>query len=100
MKYTGWCQNDFNVKGYRHLAGVSGVHGLHRIEQVAALQHLSPGGKVKFTGLTQNPQVDPAVLLKLPIRALELTQILGQPCEFQVRRPTEHHKRTAVYSGT
>jgi hypothetical protein len=32
--------------------------------------------KVKFTGLTQNSQVDPA--------ALELTQILGQPCKFQV----------------
>jgi hypothetical protein len=34
--------------------------------------------------LTQNPQVDPAVRLRIPKRALELTQILGQPCEFQV----------------
>jgi hypothetical protein len=38
--------------------------------------------KVKFTGLTQNSQVDPGVLLKIPIKALELSQILGQPCEF------------------
>ena len=30
-------------------------------------------------------QDDPAILLKIPIRALELAQILGQPCEFQVR---------------
>ena len=41
-------------------------------------------GKAKFTGLTQNSQVDPAVRLKTPIRALELTQILGQPCEFHL----------------
>jgi hypothetical protein len=41
--------------------------------------------KVKFTGLTQNSQVDPAVCMKIPVRALELTQILGQPCEFQVK---------------
>ena len=40
-------------------------------------------GKVKSTGLTQNSQVDPAVWLKIPIRAVGLTQILGQPCEFQ-----------------
>ena len=40
--------------------------------------------KVKFTGLAQNSQVDPAVRLKISIKALELTQILGQPCEFQV----------------
>ena len=40
--------------------------------------------KVQFTGLTQNSQVDPAVWLKTPISALELTQILGQPCAFQV----------------
>ena len=33
--------------------------------------------KVKFTGLTQNSQVDPAVRLKIPIRAVELAQILG-----------------------
>ena len=32
---------------------------------------------VKFTGLTQNLQVDPAVSLKIPMRALELTHILG-----------------------
>ena len=42
--------------------------------------------KVKFTGLTQNSQVDPAVGLKIPIRAFELTQILGQilgqSCQF------------------
>ena len=44
----------------------------------------SSSSKVKFTGLTQNSQVDPEFLLKTPIRALELTQILGQPCEFQV----------------
>jgi hypothetical protein len=37
--------------------------------------------KVKFTGLTQNLQVGPAVCIKPPMRALELTQILGQPCE-------------------
>jgi hypothetical protein len=43
--------------------------------------------KVKFTlyrGLTQNLQVDPAVSLKIPLRTLEVTQILGQLCEFQV----------------
>jgi hypothetical protein len=40
--------------------------------------------KVKSTGLTQNSQVDPAVLLKVNISALGLTQILGQPCGFQV----------------
>ena len=40
--------------------------------------------KVTLTGLTQNSQVDPAVGLKIPIRALEWTHILGQPCEFQV----------------
>jgi hypothetical protein len=40
--------------------------------------------KVELTGVTQNSQVDPAVWLKIHIRALELTQILGQPCEFQV----------------
>jgi ribosomal RNA methyltransferase Nop2 len=34
--------------------------------------------KVKFTGLTQNSQVGPAVRLRIPIRALELTQFLGQ----------------------
>jgi hypothetical protein len=39
---------------------------------------------VKFTGVAQSSQVDPAVWLKIPVRALELTQILGQPCEFQV----------------
>jgi hypothetical protein len=48
----------------------------------------APGGgaapKVKFTGLTQNSQVDPEVRLKIPINALELTQILGRPCKFQV----------------
>jgi hypothetical protein len=38
--------------------------------------------KVKFTGLTQNSQVDPEICLKILIKALELTQILGQPCEF------------------
>jgi hypothetical protein len=42
------------------------------------------GGKVNSTGLTQHSQVDPAVLLQIPIRALELAQILGQPCGFQV----------------
>jgi hypothetical protein len=39
---------------------------------------------LEFTGLTQNSQVGPAVWLKIPVRALELTQILGQPCTFQV----------------
>jgi hypothetical protein len=43
-----------------------------------------PPPKVKFTGLTQNLQADPAVWLKIPIRALGSTQIMGQPCEFQV----------------
>ena len=47
-------------------------------------------GKVKFTGLTQNSQVDPAVWLKIPIRALELAHILGQPCECQVSAPVAH----------
>ena len=40
---------------------------------------------VEFTGFTKNFQVDPAVRLKIPIRALELTQIMGESCEFQVR---------------
>jgi hypothetical protein len=39
--------------------------------------------EVKFTGLTQNSQVDPAVRMKIPMKALELTQIMSQPCEFQ-----------------
>jgi hypothetical protein len=34
---------------------------------------------VKFIVLAQNSQVDPAVSLKIPIRALELAKILGQP---------------------
>ena len=33
---------------------------------------------VKFTGLAQNPQVDPVVSLKISIRALELTQSCNQ----------------------
>ena len=54
--------------------------------------------KVKLTGLTQNLQVGPAVCLQILMRALELPQILGQPCEFQAscagnasgcRRPAE-----------
>jgi hypothetical protein len=48
------------------------------------VRRCSPAVTVKLTGLSQNLQVDPAVCLKIPIRALELTQILGQPCEFQV----------------
>jgi hypothetical protein len=44
--------------------------------------------KVKSTGLTQNSQVDHELTqqfaLEILIRASELTQILGQPCEFQV----------------
>ena len=54
----------------------------HLSQHVALLKKLP--AKVKFTGLTQNSQVDPAVCLKIPITALELTQVLGQPCEFQV----------------
>jgi hypothetical protein len=38
--------------------------------------------EVKFTGLTQHSQVDPAFRLKIPIRALALTQSLGQPWLF------------------
>jgi hypothetical protein len=52
-----------------------------------ALARNKPGApplKVKFTELTQTLQVDAAVFLKIPIRVLELAQILGQPCEFQV----------------
>jgi hypothetical protein len=37
MKYTGWCQNDFNVQGYRHrvlpdaaVRAVEAVQVLHR----------------------------------------------------------------------
>jgi hypothetical protein len=41
--------------------------------------------EVKFTGLTQNSKVDPAVRLKILVRALELAQVLGQPCGFQVK---------------
>jgi hypothetical protein len=33
--------------------------------------------KVKFAGLTQNRGVDPAVWLKIPVSAFELTRILG-----------------------
>ena len=56
--------------------------------------------KVQFTGLTQNSQVDTAVCLKIPIRPLELTQILGQPCEFQVggARLEDAAECAAVYS--
>jgi hypothetical protein len=39
---------------------------------------------VECAGLTQTSQLDPAVRLEIPIRALELTQILGQYCDFQV----------------
>ena len=39
--------------------------------------------KVKLTGLAQNSQVNPAVLLKIPIKALELTQILVNPVNFR-----------------
>jgi hypothetical protein len=55
-------------------------------EALCALSLLEGGGedRVRFTGLAQNSQVGPAVLLKVPMRALDLTQILGQPCEFQV----------------
>ena len=38
--------------------------------------------QVKLTGSTHNARVGPAVWLKTPRRALESTQILGQPCEF------------------
>jgi hypothetical protein len=54
----------------------------------ASSETLRSTNKVKFTGLTQHSQVDPAVKLKIPIRALELTQILGQPCKFQVTNRT------------
>jgi hypothetical protein len=44
----------------------------------------SPRDKVTFTELTQKLQLDPAVSLKIHIRALELAQILDRPYEFQV----------------
>ena len=53
--------------------------------------------KVKFTGLTQDSQLDPAAVgLKIPIRPLELTQILGQPCEFQVERAPSARESAGV----
>jgi hypothetical protein len=46
---------------------------------------LSSCFRVKFTGLTQNLQVDLAVWLNSITALIELTlQILGQPCGFQV----------------
>jgi hypothetical protein len=51
----------------------------------ASAARCSATPKVKFKGLIQNSLVYPAFLTKkIPIRALELTQILGRPCEFQV----------------
>jgi hypothetical protein len=57
----------------------------HKVPACARMQNLNK--KVKFTGLTQNSQVDPAVRLRIIISALKWTQILGQPCEFQVKAP-------------
>ena len=63
---------------------------LHPLHLTAALTGLATavsrarGKVIKFAGLTQNPQVGPAVQPKIPIRALELTHGLGQPCAFQV----------------
>jgi hypothetical protein len=52
---------------------------------IAAAAGAEPANlKVKCTGLTPKSQVDPKVWLKISIRASELTQILGRPCEFQV----------------
>jgi hypothetical protein len=39
--------------------------------------------KIISTGLTQIRKLTQQFEWKIPIRALELTQILGQPCEFQ-----------------
>jgi hypothetical protein len=49
-----------------------------------ALQRGASAGRWNSQGRTQNSQVDPAVRLKIPVSALALTQILGQPCGFQV----------------
>jgi hypothetical protein len=52
------------------------------LDQLAASEAVAE--KVTFTGLAQNSHVDPVVCLNIPIRALQLAQILGQPCEIQV----------------
>jgi hypothetical protein len=49
---------------------------------------------LKFTGLTHNFPVDPAVRLRIPIRLLKLTQSLGQPCECYLR-----HRRARRRGG-
>ena len=51
------------------------------LDAATAAWSLRGSRKVEFTDLIQNSQVDPAVRLKIPIRALEVTQILGQLCE-------------------
>jgi hypothetical protein len=60
---------------------VDNMFAARGLEALASVLAAAP--KVKSTGLTHKLQVDPAVYLKIPMRALELTQILGQPCEFQ-----------------
>ena len=52
-----------------------------RFRRSRALAALWLSWKVKLTGLTRNLQIGPAFYLKIRIRALELAQILGQPCE-------------------
>jgi hypothetical protein len=66
------------------MSGSTNLQSDNATEPQVALALVAASINVQFTGLTQNLQVDPAVRLKIPISALELTQILGQPCEFQV----------------
>ena len=73
-------------------AGIRAAREVRRGQlRPAAGQRLAPdlgptASKVKFTGVEPQSAVaiDPAVCLKIPVRALELAQILGQPCGFQV----------------
>jgi hypothetical protein len=53
---------------------------------------------IKSTGLAQKSQVYPVVWLKIPMRALELTQILGQPCGSQVQAGGYRRKAHRVRS--
>jgi hypothetical protein len=71
------------------------------LDAATAAWSLRGSRKVEFTDLIQNSQVDPAVRLKIPIRALEVTQILGQPCEVEVAAlsGSPAHTRAAASEG-
>jgi hypothetical protein len=72
MKYTGWCQNDFNAQGYTHRgqprAALERVVGLTRHRDRRELLPVNEN----CTGLAQIARLGPTLCLKIPIRALKL----------------------------